>query len=83
MGGEPGGTGGHVPPIFLGEGTAMAVSHPIISPCHIHCMGHWLLHAPVLYALEYTKSSTHVQTLPRIHKRHRVQIFQHPIVIPG
>ena len=35
----------------------------------------WLLHAPVLYALEYTKSSTHFQKFPRIHKRHRVQIF--------
>ena len=36
MGGDPGGGGrgggGHVASIFLGEGMAMAVSHPIISP---------------------------------------------------
>ena len=82
MGGDPGGGGGggrgggggHVPQIFFVEGTAMEVSHPIISPGHIHFMGRWLLHAPVLYALEYTKSSTHFQKFPRIHKRHRVQL---------
>ena len=46
-----GGRRGDTPPIFFGERTAMAVSHPIISPCHIHFMGHWLLHAPVLHTL--------------------------------
>ena len=52
-----GGRGDTSPNIF-GEGDSYGSVPPniISSPCHIHCMGHWLLHAPVLYALEYTKS---------------------------
>ena len=75
-GGDDGGTC-FPPPNIFGGGDSYGSVPPNNFPRHIYFMGHWLLHAPVLYALEYTKSSTHFQKFPRMHKRHGVQSFQH------
>ena len=65
----PGGRGDMSPNIF-GEGTAMAVSHPIFFPLSYTSYGSLAFTCTsILYALEYTKNRTHIfHKFPRIHK---------------